>query len=94
MKFGGSSVRDGERMREVAAIVTSFPEHLPAVVLSAMGKTTNNLLAAGAESLTGREVCAEASQNLRRQSASGFGWRQRGWAPPRPPTLAAQRVAA
>lgn len=34
--------------REVADIVCSFPEQLPCVVLSAMGKTTNNLLAAGA----------------------------------------------
>ena len=52
MKFGGSSVRDAERMREVAIIICSFPDQLPAVVLSAMGKTTNNLLAAGAEALT------------------------------------------
>jgi aspartokinase len=37
-KFGGSSVRDAERMREVADIICSFPEHLPVVVLSAMGK--------------------------------------------------------
>lgn len=47
MKFGGSSVRDAERMREVANIVCSFPNELPAVVLSAMGKTTNNLLQSG-----------------------------------------------
>jgi aspartate kinase len=46
-KFGGSSVRDAERMREVAAIACGFPEEAPCVVLSAMGKTTNNLLAAG-----------------------------------------------
>ncbi|GBF88595.1 aspartokinase chloroplastic-like [Raphidocelis subcapitata] len=46
-KFGGSSVRDAERMREVADIVCSFPEHLPCVVLSAMGKTTNMLLECG-----------------------------------------------
>ena len=37
-KFGGSSVRDAERMREVADIICSFPEYLPCVVLSAMGK--------------------------------------------------------
>lgn len=37
-KFGGSSVRDAERMREVADIICSFPQYLPAVVLSAMGK--------------------------------------------------------
>eukprot|EP00879_Flechtneria_rotunda_P010434 GHRR01010910.1.p1 GENE.GHRR01010910.1~~GHRR01010910.1.p1 ORF type:complete len:313 (+),score=91.06 GHRR01010910.1:70-1008(+) len=46
-KFGGSSVRDAERMREVADIICSFPENLPCVVLSAMGKTTNMLLECG-----------------------------------------------
>ncbi|GIL90330.1 hypothetical protein Vretifemale_17965 [Volvox reticuliferus] len=46
-KFGGSSVRDAERMREVADIVGSFPQYLPCVVLSAMGKTTNMLLECG-----------------------------------------------
>ena len=38
MKFGGSSVASAERMWEVAQIVCSFPEQLPCVVLSAMGK--------------------------------------------------------
>jgi aspartate kinase len=38
-KFGGSSVADAARMREVAAIVCgASPADLPAVVLSAMGK--------------------------------------------------------
>ncbi|EFJ51395.1 hypothetical protein VOLCADRAFT_87637, partial [Volvox carteri f. nagariensis] len=46
-KFGGSSVRDAERMREVADIICSFPQYLPCVVLSAMGKTTNMLLESG-----------------------------------------------
>jgi len=50
-KFGGSSVRDAERMREVADIICSFPENLPVVVLSAMGKTTNLLLECGDLSL-------------------------------------------
>ncbi|CAL5075955.1 unnamed protein product [Urochloa decumbens] len=47
MKFGGSSVASGERMREVADLILSFPEERPVVVLSAMGKTTNKLLMAG-----------------------------------------------
>lgn len=38
MKFGGSSVASAERMWEVAHIVCSFPDQLPCVVLSAMGK--------------------------------------------------------
>jgi aspartokinase len=37
-KFGGSSVATADRMREVAAIVCSFPDQAPLVVLSAMGK--------------------------------------------------------
>lgn len=44
MKFGGSSVASAERMREVADLICSFPEERPVIVLSAMGKTTNNLL--------------------------------------------------
>ena len=51
MKFGGSSVADAERMREVASIVLTFQEEMPVLVLSAMGKTTNNLLAAGEQAM-------------------------------------------
>lgn len=47
MKFGGSSVASAERMREVANVILSFPEERPIIVLSAMGKTTNNLLKVG-----------------------------------------------
>ncbi|XP_074557252.1 aspartokinase 1, chloroplastic-like [Curcuma longa] len=47
MKFGGSSVASAERMKEVAGLILSFPKERPVVVLSAMGKTTNNLLLAG-----------------------------------------------
>lgn len=45
MKFGGSSVATAERMKEVAVLISSFPEERPVVVLSAMGKTTNKLIA-------------------------------------------------
>ena len=38
-------------MREVAEIIASFPDQLPCVVMSAMGKTTNLLLEAGAQSI-------------------------------------------
>lgn len=44
MKFGGSSVALAERMREVATLIQCFPEEKPIIVLSAMGKTTNNLI--------------------------------------------------
>lgn len=45
MKFGGSSVASSERMIEVADLILSFPEESPVIVLSAMGKTTNKLIA-------------------------------------------------
>lgn len=52
MKFGGSSVATAERIREIAELVVSFPEEKPVVVLSAMGKTTNNLLLVMHSSIT------------------------------------------
>nr|GMC48903.1 aspartokinase 2, chloroplastic-like [Ipomoea batatas]GMC51053.1 aspartokinase 2, chloroplastic-like [Ipomoea batatas] len=51
MKFGGSSVASAQRMREIADLILSFPEEKPVIVLSAMGKTTNNLLLAGAKAI-------------------------------------------
>ena len=51
MKFGGSSVADAERMREVAAIICSFPDELPCIVLSAMGKVRNPCAALRAAAL-------------------------------------------
>ncbi|TVU44139.1 hypothetical protein EJB05_03572, partial [Eragrostis curvula] len=52
MKIGGSSLTSAERIRQVADLIPSFPEAKPVVVLSAMGKTTNNLLLAGEKAMT------------------------------------------
>ncbi|XP_024360187.1 aspartokinase 2, chloroplastic isoform X2 [Physcomitrium patens] len=52
MKFGGSSVASAHRMREVAQLILSFPDERPVIVLSAMGKTTNNLLKAGEKAVS------------------------------------------
>ncbi|KAJ0809097.1 putative aspartate kinase [Helianthus annuus] len=46
MKFGGSSVLSVDTMKEVAELILSFPEENLVIVLSAMGKTTNKLIAA------------------------------------------------
>jgi aspartate kinase len=51
MKFGGSSVADASRLRHVADIVKTQLEKKPAVVLSAMGDTTDHLLEAGDKAL-------------------------------------------
>ncbi|KAK1440970.1 hypothetical protein QVD17_06805 [Tagetes erecta] len=57
MKFGGSSVASAERMKEVAELILSFPKENPVIVLSAMGKTTNNLIMAGEKATScGSEV--------------------------------------
>jgi len=45
MKFGGTSVESAAAMERVAAIVTARLDRQPVVVVSAMGKTTNRLLA-------------------------------------------------
>jgi aspartate kinase len=50
MKFGGSSLANGERIDHVANLIKNQIQagYRPrAVVCSAMGKSTNNLLSAG-----------------------------------------------
>jgi len=51
MKFGGSSVKDATKMREVAEIVKSRLDRKPIVVLSAVKGITDNLILALDESL-------------------------------------------
>lgn len=53
MKFGGSSLADGERFRHVKTIIESYREMFPIVVLSAIGKTTDHLIESGQRALTG-----------------------------------------
>lgn len=67
MKFGGSSVADAERIRHVAGIVKDLMERKPALVLSAMGDTTDHLLDAGADALKGR-VSVEQVESLHRRT--------------------------
>lgn len=42
-KFGGASVKDADGVKNVAEVLKQFPEQKIAVVISAMGKTTNAL---------------------------------------------------
>lgn len=60
MKFGGTSVESEEAVRRVATIVSRYVDLQPIVVVSAMGKTTNGLLRAGAEAAAGRREQALA----------------------------------
>src|SRR5579885_3630889 len=54
MKFGGTSVESAAAIERVAKIVKSREEKRPVVVVSAMGKTTNKLLAIASAAIKGR----------------------------------------
>src|SRR3989475_7311752 len=54
MKFGGTSVESAAAIERVAAIVQARLDRRPIVVVSAMGRTTDKLLAIGGEAVRGR----------------------------------------
>ncbi len=54
MKFGGTSVESEQAIARAARIVEQSVARRPVVVVSAMGKTTNQLLLAAAEAAAGR----------------------------------------
>ncbi|HEX8984660.1 MAG TPA: lysine-sensitive aspartokinase 3 [Bryobacteraceae bacterium] len=54
MKFGGSSVESAAAIERVASIVKGRLARQPVVVVSAMGKTTNRLLALAADAVDGK----------------------------------------
>jgi aspartate kinase len=58
MKFGGSSLESGTSIRRVTDIVKSYRDAAPVVVVSAMGKTTNQLLEIAADAGMGRSYAA------------------------------------
>lgn len=72
MKFGGSSVANAERIRHVAGIIRSFENRRPIVVLSAMGDTTDDLLAAADDALNGK-VSVDAIEKLHKTTAAELG---------------------
>jgi aspartate kinase len=65
MKFGGTSVESAAAMERVAGIVKARLERQPVVVVSAMGKTTNRLLAIAAAACAGdRDEAARLLEEL------------------------------
>jgi aspartate kinase len=72
-KFGGSSLADADRLREVYEIVkTSYPDEQPVLILSAMGKTTNNLLEAGRRAVEEAVVDIEAVRSLHTETVEAL----------------------
>src|SRR3984885_10160680 len=55
MKFGGTSVESAAAIERVAGIVKARLERRPIVVVSAMGKTTNKLLALAQAAIKGQK---------------------------------------
>jgi aspartate kinase len=58
MKFGGTSVESAEAIERIAGIVRERIARRPVVVVSAMGKTTNKLLAIADAAVAGRRDTA------------------------------------
>ncbi len=67
MKFGGSSVESASAIERVAGIVGRAVARNPVVVVSAMGKTTQQLLNIGEEAADGKKERALASLRTLRQ---------------------------
>jgi aspartate kinase len=66
MKFGGTSVESAAAIERVASIVKARESRRPIVVVSAMGKTTNTLLAIAAAAIEGsREQYLRQIHDLR-----------------------------
>jgi aspartate kinase len=73
MKFGGSSVANAERIRRVAEIVKTQISEKPALVLSAMGDTTDHLLEAASVALRDGAVSIETVVDLHRNTLTELG---------------------
>src|SRR5437016_3826957 len=77
MKFGGTSVESAEAIGRVAEIVRARIDRRPVVVVSAMGKTTNKLLAIASAAVSGkREEALDALTEMRAfhlREAEGLG---------------------
>jgi aspartate kinase len=67
-KFGGASLESIERIHKVGAIVQSFPDEQLLIVISAMGKTTNELeKVTQSFFLRKREIAAQLLYNIEQQ---------------------------
>jgi aspartate kinase len=67
MKFGGSSVESAKAIQRVACIVRDHSERHPAVVVSAMGKTTDHLVSIARLSAEGNSQAAARELSKLRQ---------------------------
>jgi aspartokinase len=83
MKFGGTSVESAAAIERVAGIVNERRDRHPVVVVSAMGKTTNKLLAIAAAAIEGTtSISASFTTCATTTRAKPGRWRRSRNAPP------------
>jgi len=74
MKFGGTSVEDAKAIERTAAIVKGRLSQKPVVVVSAMAKVTDQLLAMGRAAGSGdRKTALKLSRTLRERHYNAAG---------------------
>ena len=73
MKFGGSSVANADRIRNIAEIVKARLDRRPILVLSAMGDTTDYLLQAGEAALKKGMINAEKIEEIHLAAIKDLG---------------------
>ena len=76
MKFGGSSVADGWRIRRMGRIAEDRLERKPVLVLSAMGDTTDHLLEASEAALKAGPVSVEKITELHLKTIEDLNLRE------------------
>jgi aspartate kinase len=64
MKFGGSSLATGERIREAADLALQYRERRPVLVVSAMGGVTDRLIGVARLAVQGRKVLPAVEEHL------------------------------
>ncbi len=72
MKFGGSSIADSERMKNVARIITENLKKKPFVVISGIGGITDELIAIGKAAASGKSY-AKMCGKVRKRHADMLG---------------------
>ena len=75
MKFGGSSLESAKAIQRVVSIISSHADRHPAVVVSAMGKTTDHLLSIARSSAAGNhQAAAREFSKLRQFHLTEAAW--------------------
>jgi aspartate kinase len=79
MKFGGTSVEDAPAIERAAKIVCSRLAQDPVVVVSAMAKVTDQLMAMARAAGSGdRDSALQLSRAVRERGVRAASWRARG----------------